>query len=321
MIHIFGGAGFVGSKVAELLHAKGEEYRIFDKSHTQEQFCDVSRYETFKDIPEADVVINLAAEHADNVQPEELYEEVNVQGAKNICSYCETKNISTIIFTSSVAVFGFAPENTDELGSHAPFNEYGRTKSLAESIYINWLREDSDNRCLVIVRPSVIFGEGNRGNVYNLLQQIAVGRFMMIGEGRNRKSMAYVENAAAFILHTTTFGPGLHIYNYVDKPDLDMNELISFSMREMGKQRRATLRIPAWAGLLAGLAFDVISWITGRKFNISWIRVKKFLSSSVFSSAAPTTGFRAPFSIEEGLRRTINADFGGAEPQKIDRNK
>ena len=49
------------------------------------------------------------------------------------------------------------------------------------------------------MRPTVIFGEGNRGNVYNLLNQIANGKFMMIGSGDNQKSMSYIGNIIAFI--------------------------------------------------------------------------------------------------------------------------
>ena len=48
-----------------------------------------------------------------------------------------------------------------------------------------------------VLRPTVIFGERNRGNVYNLLSQIARGRFLMVGKGENMKSMIVV---------TATFG-------------------------------------------------------------------------------------------------------------------
>ena len=128
-----------------------------------------------------------------------------------------------LIFTSSVAVCGFAPADTDESGKSNYFNDYGRTKYLAEQVYKAWQAEDLEIRTLVIVRPTVIFGEGNRGNVYYLLQQIALGRFLMFGDGTNRKSMAYVENVIAFIEYSLSFKPGLHIYNYIDKSDFDMN--------------------------------------------------------------------------------------------------
>jgi nucleoside-diphosphate-sugar epimerase len=80
-------------------------------------------------------------------------------------------------------------------------------------VYKAWQEKDPENRKLVIVRLTVVFGEQNRGNVYNLFRQIASGKFMMIGDGTNRKSMAYVENVAAFLEYSLGFENGVHIYN------------------------------------------------------------------------------------------------------------
>ena len=119
------------------------------------------------------VVINLAAEHRDDVSPRNLYDEVNVDGARNICEIANEMAVNKIIFTSSVAVYGFARLGTNESGAIAPFNDYGRTKWEAEQVYRQWQSEYPENRSLVIVRPTVVFGERNRGNVFNLLRQIA----------------------------------------------------------------------------------------------------------------------------------------------------
>ena len=124
-----------------------------------------------------------------------------MEGAQILCRVCEEKGINKIVFTSSVAVYGFAPSGTGEDGRINPFNEYGRTKALAEDVYRDWRRRDPDNRSLIIVRPTVVFGEGNRGNVYNLLNQINSGTFAMIGSGNNKKSMAYVDNLSAFLIN------------------------------------------------------------------------------------------------------------------------
>ena len=153
------------------------------------RIADVRDIDALRKMVEGDVIINLAAEHRDDVTPRSLYDEVNVEGAKNVCRVAQEKWINKIIFTSSVAVYGFAEPNTDEKGKFAPFNDYGRTKMLAEQVYKNWYEKDPDNRCLVIIRPTVVFGEQNRGNVYNLLNQIAKGHFIMIGNGQNKKSM------------------------------------------------------------------------------------------------------------------------------------
>ena len=50
--------------------------------------------------------------------------------------------------------------------------------------YKDWFNEDPSNRTLIIIRPTVIFGEGNRGNVYNLLNQINSKKFAMFGNGK-----------------------------------------------------------------------------------------------------------------------------------------
>ena len=62
------------------------------------------------------------------------------------------------------------------------------------------------------------------------------GRAGVIGDGRNRKSIAYVENLADFLLHVLGFGPGVHIYNYADKPDPDMNHLVMLSGEALGNR-------------------------------------------------------------------------------------
>ena len=110
---------------------------------------------------------------------------------------CDEKKIKKIIFTSTVAVYGFAKAGTDESGEIDPFNEYGRTKFEAEKIFLYWYHQGE--RSLIIVRPTVVFGDGNRGNVFNLFNQIANNKFLMIGDGQNKKSMAYVENVVAFL--------------------------------------------------------------------------------------------------------------------------
>ena len=65
----------------------------------------------------------------------------------------------------------------DLIPKHNYFNKYGETKSQAEKIYEKWLDEDKFNRNLTIIRPTVIFGPGNRGNVYNLISSIAKNKF------------------------------------------------------------------------------------------------------------------------------------------------
>lgn len=315
-VMVIGGSGFIGTRVVGRLNSQTDvRVRIVDKAGSAAfpglvSIADVRSTDALRvAVSDGCVIINLAAEHRDDVRPRSLYDEVNVSGAVNICRVAREKSVKTIIFTSSVAVYGFAPIGTGEDGEVAPFNDYGRTKHLAEKVFREWQAEAPQDRSLVIIRPTVVFGERNRGNVYNLLYQIHSGRFMMIGAGDNRKSMAYVENVAAFIEYSMGMGPGVHIYNYVDKPDFSMNELVSWVRRVLGRGDGLGIRVPFFLGYLGGLVFDALAWLSGRSFPISSIRVKKFCANSVYGSAVDRTSFVAPVSLKTALEKTVRHEF------------
>ncbi|MEQ9107797.1 MAG: NAD-dependent epimerase/dehydratase family protein [Limnobacter sp.] len=315
-ISIIGGSGFIGSRlVHRLTNQKNHNIRIFDKAPSLTfpqlcKVCDVRNIESLKGtLPEESTLINLAAEHRDDVQPRSLYHDVNVTGAANLCQVAREKNIKTIIFTSTVAVYGFAPLGTNETGQIAPFNDYGRTKYQAEQIFKAWQAELPAERTLVIIRPTVVFGEQNRGNVYNLLRQIASGKFLMVGNGENRKSMAYVENLAAFIEHSINFQPGVHTYNFIDKPDFTMNELVGSVKRTLGQPEKIGFRLPYSVGYAIGKCFDLLAAVTGKRLAISSIRVKKFCANSVYSTAIDSTGFVSPVPLTKALEQTIRHEF------------
>ena len=312
-VAIVGGAGFVGSRLTTRFR-KGNvfsnKYDIDLSNHLDKSiYLDVEDVDSLDQIAGVSTIINLAAVHRDDVRPLSRYDDVNVQGAKNICEVASKHGINQIIFTSSVAIYGFAPADTDESGAPNYFNDYGRTKYLAEQVYKAWQAEDTENRTLVIVRPTVIFGEGNRGNVYNLLRQIALGRFLMFGDGTNRKSMAYVENVVAFIEYSLSFEPGLHIYNYIDKPDSDMNTLISGARKTLFGKTDVGLRLPGFVGIALGYVADLAAMIIRKPLPVSSIRVKKFMGTTQFSSSVSDTGFVPPVSLEEGLARTLRYEF------------
>lgn len=314
MISLIGGSGFVGTR---LINELGAERSInIDKRHS----VVYNKLTTIQDIrhdgiadafaDETDSVILLAAEHRDDVSPVSLYYDVNVQGTKNVLDAMDRKNIRSIVFTSSVAVYGLNKEDPDEKYPEDPFNDYGKSKWQAEEVLKEWYNKDPEDRSLSIIRPTVIFGEANRGNVYNLLCQIASGKFLMIGQGDNLKSMAYIGNIVAFIKYLIENDrPGYRVYNYVDKPDFNMNTLVCKVRQNLG-QKGPLIRIPEWLGMLGGYGFDAFAKISGKKLPISSVRVKKFCATTQFSAEKlNNTGFKRPFTLEEGLERTLRYEF------------
>jgi nucleoside-diphosphate-sugar epimerase len=136
------------------------------------------------------------------------------------------------------------------------------------------------------------------------------GRFFIIGKGTNIKSMAYVENVAAFLEYSLIFETGARVFNYVDKPDFNMRSLVAQFNMKLGKGNSSGLRIPYFIGLLGGYCFDFISLVTGKKLAISSIRVKKFAQDTMFRSGKiDDLYFNPPVSLLEGLDRTIEYEF------------
>ena len=269
-ITVLGGSGFVGTNLCRKLHLKQQDFEIIDLKMSNQfpekcKIADVRDVESLREAITGDVVVNLAAVHRDDVRDKTEYQRTNVDGAENVAVVCQEKCIDKIVFTSTVAVYGFAEPGTDETGIINPFNEYGRTKFEAEKKLQKW-QAQGDNS-LIIVRPTVIFGEGNRGNVFNLLHQIASGKFLMVGKGENKKSMAYIGNVVAFLETCLATREKYGLYNYVDTPDLTMNELVSQVRAQLKGKDGVGLRLPYWFGMLLGYAADSLASIFGRNLS------------------------------------------------------
>lgn len=321
-ILLIGASGFVGTRLIGQLgkeNCQNLDKNISAKYPELTILKDIREKNIEKVIPSStQTIILLAAEHRDDVSPTSLYYDVNVEGTRNVLNAMDRKGIKNIIFTSSVAVFGLNKTNPDESHPVDPFNHYGKSKWQAEEVLREWFNENPENRSLTIVRPTVIFGERNRGNVYNLLKQIASGQFMMVGKGTNKKSMAYVGNIVAFIQYCIeTQHPGYRLFNYVDKPDTNMNELVQQVERSLNKKLPA-VRLPYWLGYIGGLSFDLLSKLTGKKFSVSAVRVKKFCATTQFdATAAHNSGFKAPYTLSEGLHHTLHYEFLDVEKDEI----
>ena len=121
--------------------------------------------------------------------------------------------------------------------------------------------------------------------------------------------MAYVENIAAFIEYSMSFRPGVHTYNFIDKPDFTMNQLVGSVKRMLGQHDNIGFRLPYAVGYGIGKGFDLVAALTGKRLSISSIRVKKFCANSVYNTAIDNTGFVPPVPLAQALEKTIRHEF------------
>ena len=315
-VTMIGASGFVGTRLLDLLkESSNHNLKNIDllPSHFFPEVTTIGdvreQSQMDEELTGADCVVLLAAQHRDDVSPVSLYYDTNVGGMEVILKAMEKNGIKRIIFFSSVAVYGLNKNNPNEEHPTDPFNHYGKSKWQAEQVLQEWYKSHPDWN-INIVRPTVIFGERNRGNVYNLLKQIASGKFLMVGSGNNKKSMAYVGNVVAFVKYMIeNVTTGYNVYNYIDKPDFTMNELVNHVEKVLNKRIPAT-HFPYWLGMMGGYCFDLLAKITGKKLTVSSVRVKKFCATTEFDAQkVHNCGFKPPYTLGEGLARTLEFEF------------
>lgn len=307
---VVGGSGFIGARLCSRLIELGHDVALFDKAPSALHGARLVRGDVrdgaalHEAVAGFDCIVALAAEHRDDVRPASLYHDVNVGGATNLVRAAAAAHVRRIVFASSAAVYGLDQTLPDESAPLRPVGEYGRSKVLAERIHADWA-DAAAHRSLLVLRPVVVFGEGNRGNVHTLAEQLRRGRFAMVGAGHNRKAIAYVGNLVEFIVRHIDGAPGRVVLNYADGPDHRSGELVA-RLCALLDRPRPSLRLPYAAALAAGHAFDALAWLLRRPLPFSAARVRKFCARTQVSIAAlEATGFVRPFSLDEGLARTV----------------
>ncbi len=256
-----------------------------------------------------DAVLHLAAAHHDFGISEATFDSVNVQGARAICEAMDRHGISNACFYSSVAVYGDASPPVDEDSPHEAVSPYGKTKSGAEKVFREWVGAGPGRRCLVI-RPTVTFGAGNFANMFTLIKQIDKGLFMPVGDGKNIKSLSYIENIVDATmnqwLQPGPEQPAFVTYNYVCKPDLTSGEIADIVYRALGKKPPG-FRVPYGLARILALPLDVVIALTGKNLPVSGARIWKLAKAQTRyeSSKIRDAGYQQKVPLQEGIEKMV----------------
>jgi nucleoside-diphosphate-sugar epimerase len=312
-ILVTGSSGFIARFLIPGLAAKGHEIVGID-SRAGPEFGDYFRLiranilddrAVDQAMPRVDLVVHLAAEHKDFGVPERLYHQVNVDGTDNLLRCATRHNVRKFVFLSSVAVYGESLVPTHEELAPAPELPYGRTKLLAEKRIEEWVKTDND-REVVIVRPTMVFGPWNYANMYRLIESVAKRRYIGVGDGRNIKSVGYVENvAAAALFLIDRMKAGVQVYNYADSPHLSTRELVRCIAANLHISV-PFLRIPKSMALACALPFDVLAKATGKDLPLTANRIDKFTRPTHhLAEKLRTAGYEPPYGLVKGIQKTV----------------
>ena len=209
---IIGGDGLVGSHLTKLLQGKELDCLVVDLKHenrgkvyrenTSHMAADITDRDALDTIPfeSNDIVYNLAARQYHNAIPSKdiqpWFNEVNVNGCRNVLEAMEKKNCSQHVYFSTDMVYGLPqrlPVDTEHPKN--PIGEYGESKRISEEICQTFRNKGMQ---ITILRPRLILGPGRLGVLIKLFRLIQKGLPVpLIGNGSNVYQMVSVFDCAA----------------------------------------------------------------------------------------------------------------------------
>ena len=301
---IFGGTGFIGVLFAQYLLAnkQADKVYLFDieplevksSEFRKRQVADDGRItflsgdvrkalNCFMPSERVTLIANFAAIHREPGHADGEYYQTNLLGAENVCAWAEKVGCNNIIFTSSISPYGPSEEVKDERSLPSPVTAYGGSKLAAEKIHQIWQARDDANRRLVIVRPGVVFGPGEGGNVSRLIKAVLHRYFFYMGNKNTRKAGVYVKelcHAMWWVLNRqSTSGEHVSLFNMSMNPGPSIEEYLNAVCKVAGVQRFFP-GVPYRLLLTVAYLIDSIARPLGIKHPFSPVRIRKLVRSN-----------------------------------------
>ncbi len=251
-------------------------------------------------------VFHLAAMvHAPPGTPASEFRRVNLEGTANVVSAAIESGVENLVFFSTVAVYPQGDQIFDETSPTGPVTEYGATKLRAEQVVL--AGSAAGDLPATVLRLPVVYGPRDRGNVSRLFEAVKRGRYLIIGDGENLKSMVAVENVvdAALLVATDQRARG-RTYIVTDARPYTQRE-IAVTIAELLRREPNFARLPLGPALAIGWVADAVTGLTGINLPLSADLVRKLASQTVYSSAKIESelGYWPRISMRQGLAEAI----------------
>ena len=286
-IYLTGASGFVGENLISYFNNK-----IEIKKHVRDvEFC-ISQ----------NIVIHLAGKAHDlkNISNKEEYYEVNTELTKKIFDAFLISDSSVFIMLSSVkAVADNVVGSLSEDCEPNPKTHYGKSKLLAERYILS--KKIPGNKRVYILRPCMIHGPNNKGNL-NLLYKLVSKRIpWILGAFKNMRSYCSIDNLLFVInefIHNNAIPSG--VYNVADDEHLSTNEIISLMAKSNNKKTIIFNVYPFIIKIIAKIG-DVIP------LPLNSERLKKLTESYIVSNEKlkKNIGKELPLTIRKGIINTF----------------
>lgn len=294
-ILVSGSSGFVGQNF--IRYISKYDFEIVKVERSELQSINSITFDT------ADALIHLAGKAHDlkkTSDPEEYYK-VNFEITKRLYDQFLKSDCRKFIFISSVkaaadAVDGILTENT----LPNPLTDYGKSKLMAEQ----YIKEQPlpENKFFYILRPCMIHGPGNKGNLNLLYKFVQKGIPYPLAAFKNKRSFLSVENLCFVIANLLKKDIESGIYQVADDEALSTNEVVEILAKSLNLKPKLW-HVPT--GLIKGIAKvgDIL------KLPLTTERLNKLTENYIVSNAKikKVLGDNLPLKTNEGLAITAKS--------------
>jgi len=311
---VTGVSGFIGSSLCSYLLRQGWFVRGLSRSGSSPDgvnavACDLADTPVPEEmIRGVDVVFHLAGKaHAlsGNWLDEEEYFPVNVKATRRLLDAAKTAGVKRVVYFSSIKAMSAAGSGPqDESCGALPKDMYGRSKLMAEHLLLHggFVPEP------VVIRPVMVYGNTEKGNLPKMIRAIRNGRFPPLPDTRNQRSMIHVDDIAhAALLAADHPAAAGNVYIVTDGQVYSTRQIYVWICEALQKSMPGW-RLPFPVLKVLGKGGDVIGRIRGRKFMFDSDVLEKLTGSEFYSSEKIQNelGFKAQYHLKETLPEIIH---------------
>ncbi len=238
---------------------------------------------------------------------EEKYERVNVRGTATVVEAAIQAGLKRILLFSTIAVYAKSNGKiiTEDSPTH-PETFYAETKLAAERIVLDAKATDGQPIGTVL-RLGAVYGSRIKGNYQRLVQSLARGRFIPIGDGCNRRTLIYEDDVArASVLATQHPSAAGRVFNLSDGQYHSMTEIIATICKALGRKPPG-IALPVGPVRFAACVVEDIAHLMGFQPPIARSTIDKYLEDVAVDSTRieKELGFQPKFDLLTGWKKTV----------------
>ncbi len=215
---VTGGGGFLGGRIAQMLHARGDDVVALGR-RTYPHLEDAGIHSIQADLRDGKA-ISSACKGKDVVfhagaltgiwGTKRSFLETNVEGTRHVIDACRTHGVGRLVYTSSPSVV-FGDEELSGVDESQPYPtrhlaHYPHSKALAERMV---LAANDTSLATVALRPHLIWGPGDPHLIPRVVERARAGKLIQVGDGQNLVDICFIDNAAeAHLQAADALAPG-----------------------------------------------------------------------------------------------------------------